>query len=262
MPISIQILVSTMNQKDYSLLKKMNIQSDAIVVNQCDENKIEEFDYNGHKIKWISLAERGVGLSRNTALMRSTADVVLFADDDVVYINNYEDIVRKEYEIHSKCGLIVFNFESLNKQRQEYLDRKSHKLNWHNSLRYGAFRISIRREVAFKKNLTYSLLFGGGSVHQAGEDNLFVVQALQSGINAWASKEQLGTVAQHDSTWFKGYDEKYYFDRGFLFANMFGHKSLLLLFLLEIKEMHSKSTLPFWKRIKIEIKGMRLFRGR
>ena len=76
----VQVLVATMHQTDYSLLEKMNIQTDAIVVNQCDENKIEEFEYNGHKIKWLSLKERGVGLSRNTALMRADADILLFAD--------------------------------------------------------------------------------------------------------------------------------------------------------------------------------------
>ena len=50
----VQVLVSTMHQTDHSLLEKMNIQTDAIIVNQCDENKIEEFKYNGHTIKWFS----------------------------------------------------------------------------------------------------------------------------------------------------------------------------------------------------------------
>ena len=76
--MTLEVLVSTMYQKDYSLLDRMNIQTDAIVVNQCNENSIEKFEYKGHKIKWISLNERGVGLSRNTALMRSTADICLF----------------------------------------------------------------------------------------------------------------------------------------------------------------------------------------
>ena len=34
--------------------------------------------YNGHQILWMSLNERGIGLSRNTALMRATADIILF----------------------------------------------------------------------------------------------------------------------------------------------------------------------------------------
>ena len=87
--MKLEVLLSTMHQSDYSLLDKMNIKSDVIVVNQCDENEISQFDYNGYNVKWMSLKERGIGLSRNTALMRSEADSLLFADEDSVYDNDY-----------------------------------------------------------------------------------------------------------------------------------------------------------------------------
>ena len=260
--MTIQVLISTMHQKDYSLLDRMNIQSDAIVVNQCDRNEIFEFEYKGHQIKWISLAERGVGLSRNTALMRATADILLFADDDVVYLDGYVDIVCSEFINNPKVDVFTFNLNSLNASRPEYLDSKNHKLHWHNSLKYGATRISIRRESAFKKNLTFSLLFGGGAVHQAGEDNLFITQALQSGMNVWASKALIGTVNQEESTWFKGYNERYYFDRGYLFGNMYGWKAKYLLMLLEFKEKHTKSQLSFHQRLKIEKKAIKEYLGK
>ena len=34
--MKLQVLVSCMHQQDYSLLEKMNIQTDAIIINQCD----------------------------------------------------------------------------------------------------------------------------------------------------------------------------------------------------------------------------------
>ena len=66
--MTLQVLVATMHQTDHSLLEKMNIQSDAIVVNQCNRNEVERFMYNGHQILWMSLNERGIGLSRNTLI--------------------------------------------------------------------------------------------------------------------------------------------------------------------------------------------------
>ena len=45
----LQVLVSTMHQKDYSLLDRMNIHIDAIVINQCDEYRYDEFEYRGKK---------------------------------------------------------------------------------------------------------------------------------------------------------------------------------------------------------------------
>lgn len=74
--MSVQVLVATMHQEDHSLLQKMNIQTNAIVCNQCGRNRFESFEYKGHSIRWLSFAERGVGLNRNNALMRAVNDVV------------------------------------------------------------------------------------------------------------------------------------------------------------------------------------------
>ena len=48
--MKVQTLIATINQTDYSLLEKMNIQTDAIVGNQCDRNEISEFIYKNKKI--------------------------------------------------------------------------------------------------------------------------------------------------------------------------------------------------------------------
>ena len=40
--LSYQILVSTMHQNDFSLYKKMNLESDAIIIDQCQENSFDE----------------------------------------------------------------------------------------------------------------------------------------------------------------------------------------------------------------------------
>lgn len=96
--MTIQVLIATMHQTDHSLLEKMSIQSDAIVINQCDRDEIERFTYNGHNILWMSLNERGIGLSRNTALMRATADIVLFADEDVRYLDGYPQMIMSDFK--------------------------------------------------------------------------------------------------------------------------------------------------------------------
>ena len=117
-----QLIVSTMNRHDDSLIEKMNIHSDAIVGNQCDRNEIESFAYEGNTVQWLSFAERGVGLNRNNALMRANADIVLFADDDVVYYDDYVQTICHYYEDHPKADVVVFNF----KMRAETAHRVLH----------------------------------------------------------------------------------------------------------------------------------------
>lgn len=256
---NVQVLVSTMNQTDYSLLKKMNIQTDAIVINQCSESKFDEFLFNGHKIKWISLNERGVGLSRNTAFMHATGDILIFADDDVVYNDGYEKKILNFFKKYN-CSVAVFNITSLNLSRPEYADKYNHRLNLFNCLKYGAARIAIKRESLLKSNIFFSLLFGGGAVYQAGEDNLFLTTCIRRGLKVYASKKYIGTVAQQDSTWFKGYNEKYYFDRGALFYAMYGKNAQLMLLLMEIHSMKRAKSLNIIDRLKLQYRGIDEFK--
>ena len=186
--MKLQVLVSTMHQTDHSLLEKMNIQSDALVINQCDHDCIERFTFRGHNILWMSMNERGVGLSRNNALMRATGDILLFADDDVVYTDDYAEKIITSFKDNPKSDLIVFNLQSQNPSRPEAMVEDEYRLHWYNSLKFGACRIAIRQDAIRQANVFYSLLFGGGAKYQAGEDNLFIIQCLKKGIRGLASK--------------------------------------------------------------------------
>lgn len=259
----IEVLVSTMNQIDYSLLKKMNIQTDAIVVNQCDYNKIEEFDYNGHRIKWLSLKERGVGLSRNTALMRSTADVVVFADDDVVYCDNYFLQIEQSFEKHPNSDLIVYNLESLNSQRPIIHTKKDHKICLFNCFKFGTFQMAVKTTSIRKNNICFSLLFGGGAIYSAGEDSLFIYNALHSKMRVVASAAFIGTVAQTESTWFEGYTEKYFYDKGAFFSALSKKWGWLLcrLILFKNKKKLCKGKISYCNCKKLAKVGMLGFKN-
>ena len=217
--MNVQVLLATMNQKDFSLLEKMNIQTDAIVGNQCDKNEILEFDYNGKNIKWLSLAERGVGLNRNNCLMRATGDICLFADDDVVYDNGYEKIITDFYAKNPKADVVVFNF-SVSRDGETFVDEvtKTKKLKWNNVLKYGAYAITARVDKLKFFNINFNRCFGGGTEHSCGEDTLFLSDCYKSGLQIYSCKEKIGTVKHNDSTWFNGYTDKYFFDKGVLFS--------------------------------------------
>ena len=109
--MKVQVLVATMHQTDHSLPARMGLQTDAIIANQCDLNNVEEFDFQGHIMKMFSFAERGVGLNRNNALMRADGDICLFADDDMVYVDKYADIVRRSFEHLPDADVIFFNLK-------------------------------------------------------------------------------------------------------------------------------------------------------
>ena len=53
--MKLQILVSSLNQEVKSLAEKMNLQADAILINQCNENRYEEWTQDGHQIRCYHL---------------------------------------------------------------------------------------------------------------------------------------------------------------------------------------------------------------
>lgn len=216
--MNLEVLVSTMHQTDHNLIKKMNIQSDAIIVNQCDKNEFESFDYKGNLIQFLSLSERGVGLSRNNALMRATGDICIFADDDVVYLDDYNKIILEEFNKNPLADIIIFNVPSTNPERPMHISKKNTRVRWFNCLKYGAVRIAVRTEKLKVANIYFSLLFGGGAKYSAGEDSLFIAECIKKKLKIYTSTSIIGYVSQEESSWFEGYTDKYFIDKGVFYS--------------------------------------------
>ena len=216
--MNVQVLVSAMHQTDHTLPGKMNIQTDAIIINQCDRNEFEEFQFAGKSIRFLSFAERGVGLSRNNALMRASGDICLIADEDVTYVENYEEIIVQKFRETPNADVIVFNVPSSNPQRPSYMIPRKSRVRWFNCLRYGAVRIAARTEKLREANVSFSLLFGGGAKYSAGEDCIFIADCLKKGLKVYANPAVIGRVSQEKSSWFQGYTNKFFIDKGALFT--------------------------------------------
>lgn len=255
--MTLQVLIATMHQTDHSLLEKMNIQSDAIVVNQCDYDKIERFSYKGHSIVWMSLAERGIGLSRNTALMRSTADIVLFADEDVRYTDGYPQIIQSAFENNQKAGILLFDLKAIGSAPSKKRPYASRRIRWYNSMNYGAVHFACRRERIFANGLSYNLLFGGGAKYSCGEDNIFMVESLRAGLKVWTVPGYIGTVTHGESTWFQGYTDKYFYDKGVLMGTAFGWKAYPLSVALLLKNGAQTKEYGFKNAIKKVFAGIK-----
>ena len=215
----VQVLIATMHQTDHSLLEKMNIQSDAIVGNQCDRNEIEDFEWNGHRIKYLSFAERGVGLNRNNALMRADGDICLFADDDMVYVDGYSDMIVNAFEQNPKADVIVFNLIEKDSQRKQI--GKASKVGYLNYLRYGTARVAFRLKSVKDQGIYFNQCFGGGTEHAHGEDNLFLTACLNKGLKIYAVPMSVAELKDdRPSSWNTGYDDKYIIDQGILYKTI------------------------------------------
>ena len=217
--MKVQVLVAAMHQTDTSLLEKMNIQSDAIIANQCDRNSIDDFMWNNNHIRYLNFAERGVGLNRNNALMRADGDICLFGDDDMRYRDGYADLVIRAFEAQPDADVLIFNLYEPVKTR--YVNEKTSRVRFYNFLRYGTARVAIRTESVRKHGIYFNQCFGGGTEHCHGEDNLFLADCLRKGLKLYAVPVEIAELTEErPSSWNTGYDEKYLRDQGILYRTM------------------------------------------
>ncbi len=260
MDLSLQVLASTMYQTDFNSPQKMNLHSDAILINQCERNEFREIEYNGYHIDFLSFHERGVGLSRNSALMRAKADICLFADEDIVYVDNYSQLVKNAFHQNKKADVIVFNVPSLNTGRPTANIIKNRRCHIWNCLRFGAVNIAVRRSAILKANIFFSLLFGGGAVYSSGEDSLFLIDCLKAGLRVYMSKEVIAHVKQEGSFWFTGYTEKYFLDKGAFACCAFGFHAYLFCLQFALRKYASfKRDIRFFQACILMFTGIRAF---
>ena len=215
-------LITTMNQSDLSILKKMNLQGDVVIANQCDCSKLVLTTISGGKVHLINTNTRGVSRNRNIAIAHSfqDSDIILFADDDLVFCNNYNQMIIDEFNKHPYAEAIKFNLHDLSKTREMSMKpiQKFEKATRKNMGSSGVWGLAIKREVLIKYNLKFREDFGPGTKDYCGEDTIFLQEMLNKGVKLFRSPVDIAGIDQTESSWFEGYNEKYFIVTGKVFA--------------------------------------------
>lgn len=220
----IEVLVAAVDANPIMLADHMNLQTEAVICNQCHIYSAEEFERNGRTIRVFNWNERGVGLNRNNALMRAEAEFVLFSDEDIVYEDGYEARILQEFEKHPGADILFFNVRAV-ESRRTYENVRHKRVRWYNYGRYPTYSMCARTESLRKANVTFSLLFGGGAKYSNGEDSLFIHDCLRKHLRLYAVPVTIGRERRReeiDSTWFHGFNEKFFYDRGVLYHYLYG----------------------------------------
>lgn len=235
--LRVEVLVAAMHQEPLALAERMRLDSDAVVINQCERRDQVEMTRQGHRLRFFSLPERGVGRSRNAAIERADGDICLFSDEDIVYEEGYAGAVVREFARNPRADMILFNIE-VEEPRRTYFITQRRRVRWYNCGRYGAVSFAIRRSSLLASGVKFSLLFGGGAKYSNGEDSLFLKELMDKGCRVYTAPVTIGRESAGDSSWFAGYNEKFFRDRGVLYHFLYGvmAKPFSLRFLLAHRE--------------------------
>ncbi len=223
----VQVLASVMNEEPEELARRMRLSSDAIIINQCDRLGAEKIEYQGHQVHFFSFPDRGVGRSRNEAIMRADGDICLFSDGDIVYEQGYAEAVEEEFQRNPRADMILFNV-TVDERRRTYHITERKRVHWYNCGRYGAVSFAVRRDSLLSSGVTFSLLFGGGAKYGSGEDSLFLKEFMDKGYSVYTAPVAIARETVGESTWFEGYNRKFFYDKGVLYRYLYGRMSRLM----------------------------------
>ena len=194
----IEILISTMNQKDDSLINKMNIHCNSLIINQCSYDSVKKKD----AIRIINTTERGLSKSRNMAIENSIGDICIIADDDLVYSEHMVTTVEKAYDKYKDASIIAFYVKSETSNRPTSRPRHEGYLNKIDTMKLASFMITFKREDIISNNITFNPNFGAGSgCYCAGEENILLIDCINKGLKIVYVDKTIATVSHNESTW-------------------------------------------------------------
>lgn len=252
--MTIQTLVVTLHQEDHHLVEKMNIQTDAVIGNQCDRDDLDKFEYNGHTMQMVSTTTRGVGINRNQVLMRANADICVLADDDMVFLDGYARAVQYWFNKLPEADILVFNLQE--EKTRRFKNDKVRRIHRFNYGRYGAARLAFRTDSIAFSGIMFHTQFGGGCQYSCGEDSLFLRDCLRKGLRIMAVPATLAMIHDGNSTWFQGYTDKYFFDKGVLYYALDRRFSRIYTFVHGFRHRRKYSAYGWQKAVQQMWKGI------
>ena len=125
-------------------------------------------------------------------------------------------------------------------------------------MKYGTYAIAVRKESIEMANIWFHTQFGGGCKYSSGEDSLFLVDCYRKNLNVYSYSYCLGRCKKDSSTWFEGYTEKYFRDKGVWLACAMPRLCHLAAPLLAIKWHEQNNNLGLFKKWKLMNEGITL----
>jgi hypothetical protein len=163
------------------------------------------------------------------------------------------EVVMREFENHPDADIFIFHFDT-DSERKQIKYKKTKKCGRFSRQPWGGVRIAFRLSSVKKANINFTTLFGGGCIFPSGEDSMWLCDAKRKGLVFYVSKETIGTVSFDHSTWFTGYDQKFFYGKGAcsyaIHGKSFGAWKWYLLF-----RYRNAGTMSFFEKLQWMDKG-------
>ena len=264
--MNLEVLISCINQENMQIIKDTGICTDATIINQCFEDHFKGIDdrhdlqvvpsgNNGeHRFRMLTTDTKGLSVSRNLAIQHAEGDVCLLCDDDEKLYSDYRDTILDAYLELPDADIICFRISN----QPSRLKQETQRLTKWTAMRIASWQITFRRESIIKRGIRFDEDMGAGTGNGGGEEVKFLRDCIKAGLKAYYVPKSIGTVAQTESTWFKGFDRDFFYKRGITNRYMLGLPVSVLYaayYTLVKKDLYKEYVTP-WQSFKYTLDGI------
>lgn len=176
----LEILVATMNRSNLDFLIPMFpfahfSQFSILVINQTNPENLIISDYENVRV--INSYEKGLSKSRNLAVKNIARKVALIADDDVIFIPDFDSKILEAHQRNTNYSIICF--QTLTNENQPYISYRKEEF-WMKEKDFGdvlSIELSFKPENLRNKNIIFNEYFGLGAKFQDAESLFFLRRA-------------------------------------------------------------------------------------
>lgn len=253
--MDLEVLISCMHQKDLEIVRRSRITTDALVINQADSQAVEEIRQGSQRIRMITTTERGLSRSRNMALEHAQGEICLLCDDDEIFKERYEAMIRQAFGRLPDADIIAFDVEN----KVTRLKPCPQKVGRLKSLKLSSCQLAFRRRAVLEKGIRFDVLMGAGSGNGCGEENKFLLDCLRAGLRIYYVPIQIAALDTKASTWFSGFDALFFYQRGAATRYMLGLWPAIAygIYYIIAKRNLYRSTISSREALKALVMGMR-----
>lgn len=230
------VLLSCMYQTNTKIIERANIQTDVVVINQCDENSITNFTFYNKKNRkckatFINTKDRGLSRSRNMAIANvSTNTICLLCDDDEILENDYESKILEGYKKYPDADVIAY---SINWNKfQKKCSTETYRLDFRKILKVCSTQITFKSQSIIDNKISFDEKLGSGTGNGGGEENKFMLDCRRAKLNMYYYPNVIASIMLGESTWFKGFSDDYFINYGWSARRIYGNFFLSLFVIL------------------------------
>lgn len=256
------VLIATLNSENVpKLIKEMNLKAvDTIVINQSSTGRAGTIIEQNGQATIVHSERLGLSASRNEAISYAQSeDICQIADDDMIFVDNYKEIVENAYKEFPEADVIVF-----------YVDLENHaiarssipkgRMHYLNAMRTSSVQISFKKSSLERVGLNFDERFGIGATYGSGEENILLFDALRNGLKLYSYPVKIASLRKRESHWDRSHTPENCRKRGAIYKRM--TKRWYWLLILQFAIRKRKMMLPeisLFDNIRYMFQGAREF---